>query len=38
MDTLNDKNDLLREATIYEFGCRNMLHLLFELLCFYCLY
>ena len=32
MDTSADKDMLMRKLTIYEFGCRNILHLMFVLL------
>ena len=38
MDTPDDKDMLMRKLTIYEFGCRNILHLMFESLSIYCLY
>ena len=38
MDTAGDKNMLMRKLAIYEFGCRNILYLMFESLSTYCLY
>ena len=40
MDTSDDKNILMRKLAIYEFGCRRILYLMFELesLSIYCPY
>ena len=40
MDTSDDKNILMRKLAIYEFGCRSILYLMFELesLSIYCPY
>ena len=38
MDTSDDKDMLMRQLAIFEFGCRNILYLLFESLYIYCLY
>ena len=38
MDTLGDKDMLMRKLVIYEFGCRNILYLMFESLSIYSLY
>ena len=35
MDTLDDKDMLLRKLVIYGFDCRSILFLRFELLCLY---
>ena len=37
MDTLDDKYMLIRKLAIYEFECRNILYLMFELLSVFCL-
>ena len=37
MDTSNDK-DMLMKKFANEFGCRNILNLMFKLLSIYCLY
>ena len=38
MGTSDDKDMLMRKLAIYEFGCRNILYLMFESLSIYCLY
>ena len=38
MDKSNDTNILMRKLAIYELRCRNVLHLMFKSLYFYCLY
>ena len=38
MGTSDDKDMLMRKLVIYEFGCRNILHLMFESLSIYSLY
>lgn len=37
MDTLDDRNVLMKKLAISRLGCRNMLNLVFES-CFYCMY
>ena len=37
MGTSDDKDMLMRKLVIYEFGCRNILHLMFESLSIYSL-
>ena len=38
MGTSDDKDMLMRKLGICEFGCRNILYLMFESLSIYCLY
>ena len=38
MGTSDDKDVLTRKLAVYEFGCRNILYLMFESLSIYCLY